>query len=80
MSANDGNDEAKKAKAVTTLPAVDGFDGFEDRAEGGDDDGRVTVGGGDIVKFSNEAAWEFRDGTQLSPELELIAVESCALW
>jgi hypothetical protein len=69
------NDDAKTEKVVATLPTVDGFDGFEDRHVGGDDEGRVAGVGGDILKFSNEATWELRDGTQLPPELELIAVD-----
>jgi hypothetical protein len=62
------NDEMKNQ----IVPLTDGFDGFEHRVEGDDDDGRVAPGGGDITKFTNNTTYELRDGTQVSSELELI--------
>ena len=58
-----------------TEPVTDGFEGYEDRIEGDD---RQQVGGviqGALVKFTNEAAWVTRDGEELGPDLELIAVD-----
>jgi hypothetical protein len=53
----------------------DGFEGYEDRIEG--DEARQGGGviHGSVVKFSNEAAWVTRDGEELLPDLELIAVD-----
>ena len=58
-----------------TKPEQDGFAGYEDRIEGDD---RQQIGGvihGSIVKFTNTAEWMTRDGQELSPDLELVAVD-----
>jgi hypothetical protein len=54
---------------------VDGFEGYEDRIEGDD---RPQGGGviqGAVVKFTNEVTWVTRDGAELTPDLELVAVD-----
>jgi hypothetical protein len=65
------SDELTKVKAQD----VDGFEGYEDQIEG---DERLQAGGviqGAVVKFTNEASWVTRDGEELPPDLELIAVD-----
>jgi hypothetical protein len=54
---------------------LDGFEGYEDQVEGDD---RPQAGGiiqGAVIKFTNESTWVTRDGQELSPDLELIAVD-----
>jgi hypothetical protein len=58
----------KKEAAV-----IDGFEGWEDGVEGVE---RPEAGiiQGTLVKFTNEATWETRDGDTIGNDLELIAV------
>jgi hypothetical protein len=62
---------------VVIANMIDGFEGYEDRFEGGElqqaSAGRVIQG--TIVKFTNEAEWLIKDGAELSPDHELIAVD-----
>jgi hypothetical protein len=54
---------------------IDGFEGYEDQIEGDD---RQQGGGiiqGAVIKFTNDSVWVTRDGQELSPDLELIAVD-----
>lgn len=53
----------------------DGFEGYEDGIEGDDQDQAGGPIHGSLVKFTNEAAWVTRDGEELAPDLELIAVD-----
>ena len=54
----------------------DGFAGYETQSEGGDQQQQQTgnVIQGAVVKFTNEANWVTRDGLELSPDLELVAI------
>ena len=64
------NDQALKKVS----PEIDGFDAFEDRVEG---DERAEGGGvirGSLVKFTNEALWELRDGEEM-PAVELVVAD-----
>jgi hypothetical protein len=54
---------------------VDGFAGYESRTEGGDQQQASNVIQGSVVKFTNEANWVTRDGMELSPDLELVAID-----
>jgi hypothetical protein len=70
----DNNDD-KKQLSPTTPPMVDGF---TDETEGTDTDGHGAPGSviqGLMIKYTNEAKWELRDGEEMPPELELIAVD-----
>jgi hypothetical protein len=58
-----------------TKPEIDGFEGFNDRVEGGEDRHGGGVIKGILVKFSNEAAWLAGDGEDVPPDLELVAVD-----
>jgi hypothetical protein len=59
----------------TNLPPVDGFAGYEDRVEGDDEQQTGGVIHGALLKFANEATWVTRDGDELPPDLELVAVD-----
>jgi hypothetical protein len=54
-----------------TSQEVDGFEGYEDSVEGGEERTSNRIIQGSLVKFSNEATWETGDGEELSPDLEL---------
>jgi hypothetical protein len=73
------NNEDEKNKIEKKITPIDGFDGFEDRVEDtGDDDDKPAPSGvikGNLLKFSNEAIWKLRDGEEVSPDLELVAVD-----
>jgi hypothetical protein len=69
-------DDEKKTTPMIHL--TDGFDGFEAGVEGTERDDQTAPGGviqGGLIRFSNEATWEFRDGEEVSASLELIAVD-----
>jgi hypothetical protein len=55
---------------------IDGFEGWEDRFEG---DEQQTSGGkviqGTLTKFTNEAEWLTKDGAEMAPDRELIVVD-----
>jgi hypothetical protein len=58
--------------------ALDGFDGFTDEMESTDDGGQSVPSSiiqGTLLKFTNDATWEIRGGEEVSPDLELIAVD-----
>jgi hypothetical protein len=54
---------------------IDGFEGYEDAVEGGEDRAGNRIIQGPLVRFTNEAAWVAADGEELSPDLELVAVD-----
>ena len=70
------NEDTKLTKQIV---AIDGFDGFTDeRAGTGDNDAQPAPGSiikGNLIKFTNQATWELRDGEEMPPDLELIAVD-----
>jgi hypothetical protein len=70
--------ELKSTTALPTMPLVDGFDGYNDRVEGTDDDSEVAgrLIQGTLIKFTNEAKWVTREGEEISPTLELIPVDA----
>jgi hypothetical protein len=53
----------------------DGFEGYEDGIEGNEPQQGGGVIHGAVVKFTNESTWVTRDGQELPPDLELIAVD-----
>jgi hypothetical protein len=55
--------------------SIDGFGGWEDGVEGDDRPEGAGIIRGNLVKFSNEAAWVLRDGDELTADLELVAVD-----
>jgi hypothetical protein len=59
------------AKKVTE---IDGFEGYEDAIEGGQERGGQVIQG-QIVKFTNEATWEKNDGEEIDENREFIAVD-----
>ena len=78
IPANQNEEDSKAISQDNALkkisPEIDGFEGYEDRIEG---DERPEGGGvirGSLVKFTNEAAWELRDGEEM-PAVELVAVD-----
>jgi hypothetical protein len=54
---------------------VDGYEGYEDGYEGGEQPQSHAIIQGACVKFTNDAAWELRDGEELPPDLELVAID-----
>lgn len=70
---------ANEEKKLPTTTPIDGFDGFEDRVAGADDNDERNASGsliqGNLIKFTNEVTWVMRDGEEVSPDLELIAVD-----
>jgi hypothetical protein len=54
---------------------VDSFEGWEDGVEGNDRPEGAGIIQGNVVKFTNEAAWTTRDGNKLPTDLELVAVD-----
>jgi hypothetical protein len=72
------NDAVKKLPTTATdAPRLDGFEGYSDEVEGGDEQQQPSsrVIQGELVKFSNEAAWITGAGEELSPDLELIVID-----
>jgi hypothetical protein len=69
----DKPDEGKRS--LMNVPNTDGFQGYEDGVEGDDRQQSSSVIQGSVVKFTNEAAWVTRDGEELTPTLELVAVD-----
>jgi hypothetical protein len=71
------NEEDKKPPA--TITPLDGFDGFTDEVEGVDDNDDQGASShiikGAMIKFTNEARWVTRDDEEISPDLELVAVD-----
>jgi hypothetical protein len=53
----------------------DGFEGYEDGIEGNEPQQGGGVIHGAVVKFTNGSTWVTRDGQELPPDLELIAVD-----
>jgi hypothetical protein len=66
-------DEMKTSTALT--PVGDGFDGYSDRVEG--DEGAQHQGliRGSLLKFSNTAEWERRDGETIESNVKLIVTD-----
>ncbi len=62
--------ELTKKKAAE----VDGFDGYEDAAEGAEERGGQVIQG-QLVKFTNEATWETSDGEEIDSNREFVAVD-----
>jgi hypothetical protein len=54
---------------------VDGFHGYEDGIEGGEERANDRIIQGVLLKFTNEAAWVTSDGEEVSADLELVAVD-----
>ena len=54
---------------------IDNFAGWDDGIEGDDRPQGAGIIQGTLVKFTNEAMWVTRDGDELPPDLELIAVD-----
>jgi hypothetical protein len=57
------------------IAIVDNFEGWEDGVEGDDQPQSAGIIQGNLVKFTNEAAWTTRDGDELPADLELVAVD-----
>jgi hypothetical protein len=57
------------------MPAVDGFDGWEDGVEGHDRPAGAGIIQGVLLKFTNAATWMTRDDDEISADLELVAVD-----
>jgi hypothetical protein len=79
-SNDDGRDLAQRLQGTTSLttPATDdGFAGYVDTYEGGDDDGFVNqhVIEGTRIKFTNDFRWVDSEDTPLDPNLELVVVK-----
>jgi hypothetical protein len=72
-------EKSEKDKSLTKLEEenrqVDSFAGYSDDVEGTHDDVPVGVIKGTLVKFSNDFRYVTRDGTELPPNLELVAVD-----
>jgi hypothetical protein len=73
-------------KQMMLVPASDGYAGFNDEVEGTNTDG-TSKGGrviqGNLVKFTNSATWELRDGEKISPDREFLHVDIvrvCQKW
>ncbi|PWT77741.1 MAG: hypothetical protein C5B58_16330 [Acidobacteria bacterium] len=58
--------------AKTQSKAIDGFDAFEDGVEGEEERGSSQ---NPFVKFTNDASYVLKDGTELSPQLELLVTD-----
>jgi hypothetical protein len=54
---------------------TDGFGGYEDGIEGDDQQRQSGIIRGAVLKFLNEGAWVTREGLEVPPDLELIAVD-----
>jgi hypothetical protein len=76
MSNRDDDDEVKREKlpTVADAPRIDGFEGYEEGVEGGEEQTSGRVIQGALVKFTNEATWVTGD-EELSAELELIVID-----
>ena len=62
-------------KSEQELCNLDGFDGFEDSMEGGDEQGTSSQRiQGQQVKFSLDYRWINKDGDEL-PERDLVAID-----
>ena len=55
--------------------SIDGFAGWNDGVEGDDRPEGTGVIQGNLIKFSNEAAWLLRDNEELLADFELVAVD-----
>ena len=64
------SNEVTKKKAT----AIDGFEGYEDAAEGTQERGGQVIQG-QRLKFTNEATWETDDGEEIDENREFIAVD-----
>jgi hypothetical protein len=73
---NRDDDEVKHEKLPTAAdaPRIDGFEGYEDSVEGGEEQTSGRVIQGALMKFTNEATWITGD-EELSVELELIVID-----
>src|SRR5262245_6954185 len=80
---SNANNSQKAAEHITTSnnlmpakppPGIDGFNGFEDAVEGGE---RQAAGPivGTLIRFSNTAEWQMRDGEVLSANAEYVAID-----
>jgi hypothetical protein len=71
------SDEMKNAKLPTAAdaPRLDGFEGYEDAVEGGEEQTSGRVIQGMLVKFTNESTWVDSAGEELPANLELIVID-----
>jgi hypothetical protein len=68
------SDDEKK-NPIARVTTIDVWDGFTDDVEGTETEGQAgRVIQGDKIAFTNEVIWVMRDGEQISPEREFIAV------
>jgi hypothetical protein len=54
---------------------IDGFEGYEDAVEGGEERASNRIIQGALVRFTNEATWVTSDGEELPADLELVAID-----
>jgi hypothetical protein len=75
-SNDDGNDLSKRLRSTTSLipPADDGFAGYVDTYEGGDDGELVNprIIEGTRIKFTNDFRWVDGEDNELDPAMELV--------
>src|SRR5260370_40563719 len=69
------DDDEVKLPTAADAPRLDGFEGYSDEVEGGEEQTSGRVIQGELVKFTNEATWVTRDGEELPPDLELIVID-----
>jgi len=79
VMSNDNDKEEKTELTKPNLQTLDGFSGFEDGIQGDDRPQGGSVIQGNLVKFTNESTWVTREGEELSPTLELVAIDICRL-
>jgi hypothetical protein len=68
------SDENEKLPTAADAPRLDGFEGFEDAVDGGEEQTSGRVIQGELVKFTNEATWITGD-EELPSDLELIVID-----
>jgi hypothetical protein len=69
------DDDRAKLPTAADAPRIDGFEGFEDGVEGGEEQTSGRVIQGSLVKFTNEVTWVTRDDEELPPDLELVVID-----
>lgn len=60
---------------IKAEPRVDGFESYTDEVENAEEARNTGVIQGSCVKFTNESAWELRDGEVMPADVELVAVD-----
>jgi hypothetical protein len=75
MSSTESTDPKNELMKSTSSHELDGFEGYTDHAEGADRPQGTGIIQGVLLRFTNEAKWTTRDGDELSPNLELVAVD-----